>query len=133
MGFIVFNIEIHGLSPLMDAEMYKNISNAFGDYPFNKLDDKDNYYYKSVYMGCVRAIDFLCGLPEFDGKNVVVTGGSQGGALSIVTAGLDKRAFCGSHHPYKFLYIQFSTFTQNRLFFIQILLSVGSVVELGFN
>lgn len=42
-------------------------------------------------------------------------------------------AFCGSHHPYKFLYIQFSTFTQNRLFFIQILLSVGSVVELGLN
>ena len=94
LGFIVFNIEIHGLSPLMDAEMYKNISNAFGDYPFNKLDDKDNYYYKSVYMGCVRAIDFLCGLPEFDGKNVVVTGGSQGGALSIVTAGLDKRVTC---------------------------------------
>jgi cephalosporin-C deacetylase len=93
-GFIVFNIEIHGLSPLIPNESYRNISNAFGDYVFNKLDDKDNYYYKSVYMGCVRAIDFLCSLPEFDGKNVVVTGGSQGGALSIVTAGLDKRVTC---------------------------------------
>jgi cephalosporin-C deacetylase-like acetyl esterase len=30
-------------------------------------------------------------MPEFDGKNIVVTGGSQGGALSIVTAGLDPR------------------------------------------
>ncbi|MEJ6980904.1 acetylxylan esterase [Pedobacter sp. P351] len=93
-GFIVFNIEIHGLSPLIDVESYRNISSAFGDYVFNKLDDKDNYYYKSVYMGCVRAIDFLCSLPEFDGKNVVVTGGSQGGALSIVTAALDKRVTC---------------------------------------
>lgn len=90
-GFIVLSIEIHGLSPLMHAEAYKNISNAFGDYTINKLDDKDNYYYKSVYLGCVRAIDFLCGLPDFDGKNVVVTGGSQGGALSIVTAVLNPK------------------------------------------
>jgi len=93
-GFIVLSIEIHGLSPLMDSEAYKNISNAFGDYIVNKLDDKDNYYYKSVYLGCARAIDFLCSLPEFDGKNVVVTGGSQGGALSIVTATLNPKVTC---------------------------------------
>lgn len=90
-GFIVLSIEIHGLSPLMDSEAYKNISNAFGDYTINKLDDRDNYYYKSVYLGCARAVDFLCSLPEFDGKNVVVTGGSQGGALSIVTAVLNPK------------------------------------------
>jgi cephalosporin-C deacetylase-like acetyl esterase len=93
-GFIVLNIDIHGLSPLMNNEDYQNVSNAFGDYMYNKLDDRDNYYYRSVYTGCVRAIDFLTGLPEFDGKNVVVTGGSQGGALAIVTAALDKRITC---------------------------------------
>ncbi len=90
-GFISLSIEIHGISPLLDSDTYKNISTAFGDYWFNKLDDRDNYYYKSVYLGCVRSIDYLCSLPEFDGKNVVVTGGSQGGALAIVTAALDKR------------------------------------------
>jgi cephalosporin-C deacetylase len=90
-GFISLSIEIHGLSPMLDSDTYKNISNAFGDYMFNKLDDRDNYYYKSVYLGCVRSVDYLCSLPEFDGKNVVVTGGSQGGALAIVTAALDKR------------------------------------------
>jgi cephalosporin-C deacetylase-like acetyl esterase len=42
-------------------------------------------------MGCVRAIDFVFSLPEFDGTNLAVSGGSQGGALSIITAGLDKR------------------------------------------
>ncbi|KAA6432328.1 acetylxylan esterase [Rufibacter glacialis] len=90
-GFISLSIEIHGISPQLDSDTYKNISNAFGDYMFHKLDDRDNYYYKSVYLGCVRSIDYLCSLPEFDGKNVVVTGGSQGGALAIVTAALDKR------------------------------------------
>ena len=94
MGFISLTIEIHGLSPEISENDYKDIRNAFGDYWLDKLDDKDNYYYKSVYVGCVRAIDFLTSLPEFDGKNVVVKGGSQGGALSIVTAGLDKRVSC---------------------------------------
>jgi len=44
-----------------------------------------------VYLSCVRANDYLVSLPEFDGKNLLVTGGSQGGQLSIVTAALDPR------------------------------------------
>ncbi len=90
-GFVSLSIEIHGISPELSDEDYAGINYAFNDYWFNNLDDKDNYYYKSVYVGCVRAIDFLTSLPEFDGKNVLVAGGSQGGALTIVTAGLDKR------------------------------------------
>lgn len=93
-GYISLSIEIHGISPMLDVETYSNISRALGDYMTIKLDDRDNYYYKKVYLGCVRSIDYLCSLPEWDGKNVVVTGGSQGGALSIVTAGLDKRVTC---------------------------------------
>jgi cephalosporin-C deacetylase len=93
-GYISLSIEIHGISPMLDVETYGNISRALGDYMTIKLDDRDNYYYKKVYLGCVRSIDYLCSLPEWDGKNVVVTGGSQGGALSIVTAGLDKRVTC---------------------------------------
>ena len=55
---------------------------------------------KRVYLGCVRAIDFLTSLPEWDGKNIAVQGGSQGGALALVTAGLDKRVTaCVANHP----------------------------------
>lgn len=93
-GFITLNIEIHGISPLLSAESYAGISSAFGDYYFHRADNRDQYYYKHVYLGCVRAVDYLCSLPEFDGKNVVVTGGSQGGALTMVTAALDKRVTC---------------------------------------
>ena len=34
-------------------------------------------------MSCVRAIDFLTSQPDWDGKNVIVQGGSQGGANAI--------------------------------------------------
>ncbi len=90
-GFISLFIEIHGISPELSTDDFNNIKNAFGDYWFNHFDNKEEYYYKSVYLGCVRAIDFLTSLPEYDGENVVVKGGSQGGALAIVTTALDKR------------------------------------------
>lgn len=99
-GFISLTTEIHGVSPeISDADL-KLAKDKLGDYWAINLENKDNYYYKSVYLGCVRAIDFLMSLPEFDKKNVVVTGGSQGGALTIVTAAIDKRVnFISSFYP----------------------------------
>ena len=102
-GFIRLEMEIHGLNPEMTAEQFKEISSAFdheNGYLCNGLDDKDNYYMKHVYVACVRALDYLCSLPEWDGQNVFVQGGSQGGALSLITAGLDPRVkACVANHP----------------------------------
>jgi cephalosporin-C deacetylase-like acetyl esterase len=55
------------------------------------MNDRNTHYYKRVFTGCVKAVDFIYTLPEFDGDNIGVTGGSQGGALTIITTGLDKR------------------------------------------
>ena len=72
--------------------LYSDLMNSATDgYWHYNLDDRDRYYYKRVYLGCVRAVDFIFSLSKFDGENIGVTGGSQGGALSIVTAGLDTR------------------------------------------
>lgn len=91
-GIITFEIGIHGIPVTMNPAVYADMGRSVLDgYPFYNLDDRDRYYYKRVYLGCVRAIDFIYSLPEFDGSTLAVTGGSQGGALSIVTAGLDSR------------------------------------------
>ena len=91
-GIITFEIGIHGISVTMDPEVYTDLGKtALNGYNAFNLDYKEKYYYKRVYMGCVRAVDFIYSLTEFDGTNLAVTGGSQGGALSIVTAGLDSR------------------------------------------
>lgn len=48
----------------------------------------------------VLANDFLTSLPQYDGSNLGVTGGSQGGALSIITAALDSRVkFLIAYYP----------------------------------
>lgn len=103
-GCIRLEFEIHGINPTMSSEEFKEISNAFNGkengYLTNGLDNKDNYYMKRVYLACIRCIDLLTSLPEWDGKNVIVQGGSQGGALAMVTAGLDKRVTaCVVNHP----------------------------------
>jgi cephalosporin-C deacetylase len=91
-GFITLEIGIHGIPVNMDVGVYNNLgAGALSGYWNYNLDDKDRYYYKRVYLGCVRANDFLVSLPQYDGVNLGVTGGSQGGALSIVTAALDTR------------------------------------------
>lgn len=99
-GVIRLVTEIHGLNPTMTDKEFSEISSAFGNYLEMGLDRPDHFYMRHVYLGLVRCIDFLTQLPEWDGCNVAVLGGSQGGALSIVAAALDPRiSLCVANHP----------------------------------
>lgn len=76
------------------------------DIPFNHpwwgpLEDRDTYVARAWYCAMVRAIDYLATRPELvDIKRIVARGGSQGGALALVTAALDDRvAVCLSDCP----------------------------------
>ncbi len=92
LGVITLEIGIHGIPVTLDNQVYDNLMNgALAGYWTIRMDNRDAFYYKRVYLGCVRAVDFIFTLPEFNGVDLAVTGGSQGGALTIVTAGLDKR------------------------------------------
>lgn len=91
-GIITLQIGIHGIPVIEEMGLYDDLRHAaLKNYPFFNLDNRDRYYYKRVYLGCVRAVDYLYSLPDFDGDNIAVWGGSQGGALAIVTAALDSR------------------------------------------
>lgn len=76
------------------------------DVPFNNpwwgpIEDRDTYVARSWYTAMVRAVDYLATRPELvDMDRVVAAGGSQGGALAIVTAAMDKRiAYCFADCP----------------------------------
>jgi cephalosporin-C deacetylase-like acetyl esterase len=100
-GLITLEIGIHGIPVTLPQEVYNNLNaGALNGYPSINMNNRNAHYYKRVYSGCVRAVDFIYSLPEFDGSTVGVTGGSQGGALSIVTAGLDPRIkFLAAYYP----------------------------------
>lgn len=91
-GMITLEIGIHGIPVTMESLAYTSLGQgALYNYQHQNWDNRDEVYYKRVYIGCVRAIDYIFAMKTFDGENVIVQGGSQGGALSIVTAALDSR------------------------------------------
>jgi len=100
-GVITLEIGIHGIPVTYDRRLYNNLRwGALQGYWFYNLDDRDRYYYRRVYLGCVRAVDFIFSLPQFDGETLAVTGGSQGGALTIITASLDPRVkWLAAYYP----------------------------------
>lgn len=100
-GAITLEIGIHGIPVTMSQEYYDKLSNgALYCYWNANTSNRDEQYYKRVFVGALRAVDFICSLPQFNGEQLGVTGSSQGGALSVVTAALDNRiTFYAAIHP----------------------------------
>ena len=100
-GIITLQIGIHGIPVTYPQGLYDDLrAGSLNGYMTFNLDDREDYYYRRVFLGCLRANDFLTQLPQYDGKNLGVIGGSQGGALSIMTAALDNRVkFLAASYP----------------------------------
>jgi cephalosporin-C deacetylase len=50
-----------------------------------------NYYYRYVYADAVRALEVLAHREEVDASRLAITGGSQGGGLTLAVAALSRR------------------------------------------
>jgi cephalosporin-C deacetylase len=50
--------------------------------------DPETYYYRRVFMDGVRAVEAVLGHTAVDPERIAVTGGSQGGGITIAVAGL---------------------------------------------
>jgi cephalosporin-C deacetylase len=53
--------------------------------------DPMQYYFRYVYADAVRALELLARREEVDPKRLAITGGSQGGALTLAVAALSER------------------------------------------
>ncbi len=100
-GVIVLEIGIHGIPINLNDKVYEDLrTGALHAYNSVNLDDKDTYYYKRVYLGCVKALDYLVSHEKYNGQSLAVYGGSQGGALAIVTTALDPRVkYLAANYP----------------------------------
>lgn len=91
-GAITLEIGIHGISVTMDQKVYDDVFNgALMNYWNWGMDNHDDSYYKRVIIGCIRALDYIEEYTPWNGQQLGVSGSSQGGFLSLATAGLDKR------------------------------------------
>lgn len=92
---VILQLGINGIPVNMPREVYTNLDRgALRGYNRFRVDSRDDYYYKRVYLGCARAVDFLAELDCVDAEKIAVSGGSQGGALSFTTAALNPKVKC---------------------------------------
>ncbi len=73
----------HGIS----ADVFNPEFEIPGIWGYKLCSPKENAY-RSIYMDCVRAVEFLLSRAEVDTNKIYVMGGSQGGGLTLATAGL---------------------------------------------
>lgn len=98
-GMIALDINAHGIENGNPERFYEELKQ---NYYYAELDqfhknsyshwnkhDRDKYYFKGVYMRLLRALEYVKSLPEWDGKHLIVTGGSQGGAQVLAACALD--------------------------------------------
>ncbi len=98
---IAFDVNAHGLPNGRPKKYYDDLfAGEFADYRTRHLDDHTKNYFVGMYMRIMRALDYLKSLPEWDGRTLIVTGGSQGGAQALAAAGLDPQvSLCVSRVP----------------------------------
>ena len=93
-GMITFDVNAHGIPNGKSKEFYESVRKETnricgGRYNHSNKDNRDKYFYHSVYMRVLRSLQYVKSLPEWDGKNLVVVGGSQGGAQALIACALD--------------------------------------------
>ncbi len=91
-GALGLDINAHGLPNGRETAFYEALAaGELKDYRQIGLNSRETVYFLGMFLRLVRAIDFLTAQPEWDGRTIVVSGSSQGGAQAIAAAGLDSR------------------------------------------
>jgi cephalosporin-C deacetylase len=88
-GWLVLNIIAHDL-PIDEPENFytQQSSGPLNNYAGIGNDDRDTSYFLRMYLSCYRAAEYLRGREDWNGKTLVVSGGSQGGQQTLMIAGL---------------------------------------------
>jgi cephalosporin-C deacetylase len=81
-GWLVINVDAHDKLPSDPSGGIPRNYQAIGN------TDREKSYFLNMYLRDSRALDYLLTRSDWDGKTVVLTGGSMGGQQSLALAGL---------------------------------------------
>uniref|UniRef100_Q022X6 Acetyl xylan esterase n=1 Tax=Solibacter usitatus (strain Ellin6076) TaxID=234267 RepID=Q022X6_SOLUE len=81
-GWLFLNVDSHDKLPSDPSGNVPRNYQAVGN------TDREKSYFLNMYLRDSRVLDYLLTRPDWDGKTIVLTGGSMGGQQSLVLAGL---------------------------------------------
>jgi cephalosporin-C deacetylase-like acetyl esterase len=92
MGALCFDLNAHGMLNGQPDSYYADLEKGeLKGYWLQGITNRDEVYFKGMYLRLIRTLDFLTDLPEWDGKRILVIGESQGGGQALAAAGFDRR------------------------------------------
>ncbi len=99
---ITLDINAHGIENGKEPGFYRELERGeLRDYIFRIGGPRDDNYFLWMALRVVRALEYLKSLPEYDGRHLIIVGGSQGGAQALLGAGLDPDvSLCIAHVPW---------------------------------
>jgi len=101
---MVLCINVHGIENGREPEYYKNLgATTLKGYAFNNVENarRETAFFNGMTLRLLRAMEFVKAQPEWDGKTLTVSGGSQGGLQSLTAAGLDPAVTrCEAYKPW---------------------------------
>lgn len=92
---INFHINAHGYELERDGDYYKRFFASIAPdgkgYAFGREENSDpeTAYFRGMALRVLRALEYLESLPEWNGKEILAEGGSQGGLQAVWAAALD--------------------------------------------
>ena len=97
-GFVAFDMNVFPYPvPLDDKERqkaYEEYNKSLGfTYCYLDSNDREKYFFRPVYLGIDRAIDWLAEQDFVDPERIGLWGSSQGGASALILGGLNSH-FC---------------------------------------
>lgn len=89
-GTLMLCINAHGIENGREPEYYKGLNLA--KYGFNNTENAkpETSYFLGMILRVLRSLEFLKAQPEWNGRDLIVSGGSQGGFQSLAGAALDR-------------------------------------------
>lgn len=90
-GWLTLNIEPHDVLPDQPQSYYDALPEELKNYKTIGRDDRDKNYFLQMYLADYRAVEYLAGRQDWDGKTLIVMGTSMGGQQSLCVAGLNPK------------------------------------------
>ena len=88
-GWLVLNVSAHDLPLHESAAFYQaRLDGDLRDYAWIGATSRDSSYFRTMLLGDYQALTYLATRADWDGKTLVVKGGSQGGMQAIILASL---------------------------------------------
>ncbi len=91
-GVMVLSINPHPIPNDCPKEFYDKLrGGALADYRTRGRADRETLYFREMFLRAARAVDFVAGHEDWDGRHLIVEGHSQGGGQALAAAALNEK------------------------------------------